>query len=108
MRILFDQGTPVTIRNALKGHAVRTAHELGWNAPSNGELLRVAEEAGFHVLLTTDTSLPHQQNLEGRKLAVVILSKNRWILIQPRMAEIASAVNSAKPGTYSVVEIPNR
>lgn len=74
----------------------------------NGELLRVAEEAGFDVLLTTDTSLPQQQNLQGRKLAVVILSKNRWLLIKPRLAEIAAAVNAARPGTYSVVEIPDR
>ena len=74
----------------------------------NGELLGVAEEAGFEVLLTTDTSLPHQQNLQGRKLAVVILTKNRWILIKPRMTEIVAAVNSARPGTYSVVEIPDR
>ena len=59
MRILFDQGTPVTIRDALQGHTVRTAKEEGWSALSNGELLRVAEAAGFDVLLTTDASLPH-------------------------------------------------
>jgi ketol-acid reductoisomerase len=45
MRILFDQGTPVTIRNALQGHTVRTANEEGWRTLSNGELLRVAEVA---------------------------------------------------------------
>ena len=108
MRILFDQGTPVAIRHALQDHAVRTANEQGWSALLNGELLGVAEEAGFEVLLTTDTSLPHQQNLQGRKLAIVILTKNRWILIKPRMTEIVAAVNSARPGTYSVVEIPDR
>ena len=108
MRILFDQGTPVTIRDALQGHTVRTAKEEGWSALSNGELLRVAEAAGFDVLLTTDTSLPHQQNLKGRKLSVVILTRNRWKLIQPRMAEIVTALNSAKPGTFLVVEIPDR
>lgn len=70
--------------------------------------MRVAEAAGFEVLLTTDTSLPHQQTLQGRKLAVVILSRNRWVLIRQRLMEIAAAVNSAKPGTYSVVEIPDR
>ena len=107
MRILFDQGTPVAIRNALQDHSVRTANEQGWSTLLNGELLRVADEAGFDLLLTTDTSLPQQQNLKGRKLAVVILSKNRWLLIKPRLAEIAAAVNAARPGTYSVVEIPD-
>ncbi len=107
MRILFDQGTPVGIRNALPGHTIRTANEEGWSTLSNGELLQAAEVAGFEVLLTTDTGLPHQQNLEGRKLAVVILSRNRWKLILPRMKEIAAAVNSVKPGTYQIVEIPD-
>jgi hypothetical protein len=31
----------------------------------NGELLRVAEEAGFDVLLTTDQNLAHQQKRRG-------------------------------------------
>jgi len=108
MRILFDQGTPVTIRNALENHSVRTAHEEGWSTLLNGELLRAAENAGFEVLLTTDTSLPQQQNLKGLKLAVVILSKNRWILIKPRLNEILAAVNAAKPGSFSRAEIPGR
>ncbi len=60
MRVLFDQGTPIAIRNALQDHAIRTAHEQGWSTLSNGELLRAAEEAGFDVVLTTDTNLPHQ------------------------------------------------
>lgn len=108
MRILFDQGTPVAIRKALQDHSIRTANEQGWSTLLNGELLRVAEAAGFDLLLTTDTGLPHQQNLKGRKLAVVILTRNRWVLIQRRMTEIVAAVNSAKPGTYSLVEIPDR
>jgi len=87
MRILFDQGTPVAIRNALQDHSVRTANDQGWSTLLNGELLRVAEEAGFDVLLTTDTSLPQQQNLKGRKLAVVILTKNRWLLIKSRLGD---------------------
>jgi hypothetical protein len=45
-------------------------------------LLHAAQEAGFNVLLTTDTNLPFQQNLEGREIAVVILDKNRWNLIR--------------------------
>jgi hypothetical protein len=107
MRILFDQGTPVAIRNALASHFVRTAYEQGWSTFSNGDLLQAAEEAGFDVLLTPDTGLPQQQSLKGRKLAVVILSKNRWTLIKSRLSEIVAAINSAKPGTYSVVEIPD-
>jgi hypothetical protein len=70
-------------------------------------LLHAAEEAGFDVLLTTDTSLPFQQNLEGRKLAVVVLSKNRWELIRRTLPQIAAAVAAAKPVSSVLVEIPN-
>jgi hypothetical protein len=106
MRILLDQGTPVAIGDGLHGHMVRTAYAQGWSTLTNGELLRVAEEAGFDVLLTTDTNLPHQQNLRGRRLAIVVLSKNRWALIRRKTSEVVAAVNAAQPGTYYVVDIP--
>ncbi len=36
----------------------------------------------------------------------MILTKNRWALIKPRMRGIVAAVDAAKPGTCSVVDIP--
>jgi|SRR5215467_11063057 len=107
MLVLFDQGTPVAIRHSLPDHTVKTATEQGWSALLNGELLRAAEEGGFDVLLTTDTSLPFQQNLKAYKLAVVILTKNRWKLIRPMLTQIGAAIASAEPGSCSVVEIPS-
>jgi hypothetical protein len=53
VRILFDQGTPAPLRNALTGHPVETAFELGWDTLQNGALLSAAENHGFDVLLTT-------------------------------------------------------
>jgi hypothetical protein len=106
MLVLFDQGTPVAIRHSLPEHTVRTATELGWNTLLNGELLRAAELAGFDVFLTTDTNRPYQQNLKGYKLAVMVLSKNRWKLIRPMLPQIADTIASAEPGTCFVVEIP--
>lgn len=103
MRLLLDQGTPVAIGDWLPGHFIRTAFMQGWSTLTNGELLR---DASFDVLLTTDTNLPHQQNLAGRKLAVVILTKNRWALITRKADEIVAAVTSAKAGEYAVVDIP--
>ena len=72
----------------------------------NGDLLRAAEKAGFDVLLTTDTSIPYQQNLENGKVAVVILSRNKRSLVRPRLQQIVDAVDTAKPGSCTVVEIP--
>jgi hypothetical protein len=105
MRVLFDQGTPVAIKKFLKGHDVRTAREQAWSTLLNGELLRAAEEAHFDVLLTTDNHIVHQQNLTGRNLAIVVLSKNRWRLILQNIAQVISAVDAASPGTYTIVHL---
>jgi hypothetical protein len=106
MLILFDQGTPVGIRDALESHVVKTAYELGWSRLLNGELLTEAEKAGFEILLTTDKNLVHQQNLRGRKIGVVILGSTKWSLIMPLLEQIRHAVESAKPGTYTLVDVP--
>jgi hypothetical protein len=106
MLILFDQGTPVGIRNSLKGHVVKTAREQGWGTLLNGDLLRVAEDAGFEVLLTTDKNLIHQQNLSDRKIAIVVLGNSRWSLIEPALQRIVDTVDAAKPASYTLVEIP--
>ncbi|MGD1092470.1 MAG: hypothetical protein ABSB35_10825 [Bryobacteraceae bacterium] len=66
----------------LSEHTVRTAHQQGWDTRTNGELLSVAEEAGFEVLLTTDNNLAYQQNLTDRRIAIVVLSRNKWRTVQ--------------------------
>jgi hypothetical protein len=65
MRVLFDQAIPVPIRTFLIGHTVRTAAQEHWDRLKNGELLTVAEQAGFEVFLTTDKNMRHQQNMAG-------------------------------------------
>jgi hypothetical protein len=37
-----------------------------------------AEADGFDVLLTTDKNMRYQQNLAGRKIAVVVLGLQQW------------------------------
>lgn len=57
MKILFDQGTPVPLRAALRDHSVSTAFELGWHQLKNGDLIRAAEEQQFEAMVTTDSNL---------------------------------------------------
>jgi hypothetical protein len=83
MRIIFDQATPVPIRPYLQHHTVRTAVQEGWDKLRNGELLTAAEEAGFDLLLTTDKNMRYQQNLAGRKIAVVVLGQQQWPQTSP-------------------------
>ena len=95
MLVLFDHGKPRGVAEALKGHTVKEARAMGWDTLSNGELLKAAETAGFHVLVTTDKNLRYQQNLSGRQIAIVVLGRGRWTLIQPVLADIAAAVSAA-------------
>jgi hypothetical protein len=97
MNILFDQGTPVPLRRDLPGHQVSTAHEVGWAALSNGDLLRAAESQ-FDLLITTDQSLRYQQNLSGRRLAILVLSTTSWPTIRENITQVAAAVDAIQPG----------
>lgn len=85
MLILFDQATPVPIRPYLKGHHVRTAAEQGWDKFRNGALLTTAEDAGFDLLLTTDKNMRYQQNLAGRKIAILALGRQQWPQLRPHI-----------------------
>lgn len=105
MLVLFDQGTPVPLRSVLTGHTVKTAAELGWSTLTNGELLRMAEGSGFEVLLTTDKNLVHQQVLQGRKIAIIVLGNAQWPVLRLHVHRVIEALDAAIPGTYSLVEI---
>jgi len=107
MRVLLDNGAPRGIAKALIGHTVAECREYGWDDISNGSLLDAAEAAGFEVLVTTDQNIRYQQNLTGRKIAIVVLGRGRWRLIRPMMAKVAVAVDDATPGSYTEVEIPD-
>jgi hypothetical protein len=107
MRVLFDQATPVPLRPFLQGHTVRTAAQERCDRLRNGELLNAAEAAGFDVLLTTDKNIRYQQNLAGRKIAIVVLCKQQWPQLQPHVQFVVAAVNAAAPGSYAEVDIPS-
>lgn len=106
MRILFDQATPVPLRQWLEGHSVRTAYQEGWDRLKNGELIAAAEEAGFDLLLTTDRNLCYQQNLSGRRIAIVALSQQQWASVRPHVLRVVEMINAAAPGSFTEVLIP--
>jgi hypothetical protein len=60
------------------------------------------------MLLSTDNGLGYQQNLKGRNIAIIVLSRNRWRMVQRMMRKIVTAVNEGEPGSYVVIEIPAR
>ena len=107
MLILFDHGTPKGLSRALSEHTVHTAQSRGWDTLSNGELLNAAEQAGFDVLLTTDRRIRYQQNLNVRRIALVVLTgSTRWSRVREHADRVSAAVAAATPGSYSEVNIP--
>jgi hypothetical protein len=107
MRVLFDQGTPVPLRSFLTRHSVRTAAEQQWSTLGNGDLLDAAEAAGFEVLVTTDKKIRHQQNLAKRRIAIVVLGRSQWPVLQLYVERVVAAVDAVTPGGSIEVEIPD-
>jgi len=107
MLVLFDHGTPRSIARSLEAHTVVEAMARGWDKLSNGELLKVAEEAGFDILLTTDKNIRYQQNLKGRRLAIVVLGNSQRPAVQRHIKRVVAAVNAATPGSYAEVDTPH-
>lgn len=106
MLVLFDQSTPVPIRQFLKGHTVETAFQRGWDKLKNGELLKAAQDAGFDVLVTPDKNILHQQNLKAHAIAIVVLGNPQWPVLRHHIDRVVAAVNAARHGTYVEVELP--
>jgi hypothetical protein len=57
-------------------------------------------------LLTTDKRIRYQQNLTGRKIAVVVLGNSTWRVVRLYLDRIALVVSEATPGSYAEVDIP--
>ena len=108
MKVFFDHNVPHKIRRFLTGHDVRTADEMGWAELENGELLNTVEHAGFAVMVTCDKNISYQQNLQGRKLALVVLSTNRWKILRNDPARILAAIDRAGPGDFEAVTFAGR
>jgi hypothetical protein len=100
VKILFDQGVPVPLRQELPGWEITTAYRMGWNNLSNGALLKAAEEAGFTVFVTTDQNLRYQQNLKERRIAILVLPTTRWPEIKPHAGKIREALGQMQPGDF--------
>ena len=72
----------------------------------NGTLLDAAEAAGFEVFITADKNLRYQQNLAGRKIAILILGNAQWPVLRKYVERVVVAVDALTPGSFVEVEIP--
>jgi predicted nuclease of predicted toxin-antitoxin system len=105
LKILQDQNVPAILRRFLIGHTTIPSSEIGWAELSNGVLVAAAERDGFDVLVTGDKNIPHQQNLTGRKIALVILGNQSWPVIKPHLDMIVARIGTVSPGEQVFIPI---
>ncbi len=57
-------------------------------------------------MVTVDQNIRYQQNLRGRRIALVVQGRGRWTLVRPVIETVVAAVNAATAGSYTEVPIP--
>jgi hypothetical protein len=88
---------------------VVTAQARSWDRLTNGELLKAVEDAAIDLFVTTDRRIRYQQNLAGRRIAIVVLTEStKWSRVRLHFERIAAAVNGAMPASFTEVDIPFR
>jgi hypothetical protein len=100
VRILFDESVPRQLRQHLAGCQITLVEELGWKGVKNGQLLKLAEQNPFDVLVTADRQLKYQQNLKDRKIAIIVLPYNRRKWMPLLLPGIMAALQRIQPGDY--------
>jgi len=101
MKVLIDECAPKALKKHLADHEHKcvTVQEACWAGKKNGQLLSLAETI-FDVLVTLDTNLFYQQNLAGRKIAIVVLesSSNRLEHLRELFPDCVLALEKIQPG----------
>lgn len=105
MKVLLDVGISPRLgrelQEALGGAAVESAIARNWRTLRNGELLHVAEQTGFTVLVTADKSLAAEQ--APLALAVVAVDDNRLGPLRNAIRDIARAIRDTPAGEQCLV-----
>jgi hypothetical protein len=105
MKILLDECVPWPLHRLLVGHVCETAQHRGWGGIKNGQLLGLAEDQ-FDLFLMSDQSIRYQQNLAGRRIAILVLSTSKWRPIRAAAGSIQSAVTDIRTAEYRELVIP--
>ena len=105
MKILLDECVPWPMHTILTAHVCATAQQRGWGGIKNGDLLKLAE-AEFELFVTSDQNIQYQQNLSGRRIAILQLSTNKLRRILAATAEVQAAVSAIQAGEFLELRIP--
>ena len=109
MKILLDECVPKALAHAglPGGHTIVTVQEAGWTGRNNGDLLELAERE-YDVLITLDTNIQYQQNLSGRRIAIIVLraKSNRLAELLPLFPACIRLLATISPGEIIYVSEP--
>jgi len=89
----------------LTGHVCLAVQDKGWGGIKNGELLQRAE-GEFDLLITSDQNIRYQQNLIGRRIAILELSTNDISRIQAASTLIKDALEKIQADEFRQLIIP--
>ena len=106
MRILTDECIDERFRNSLPGHDCQTARYARLSGLKNGDLLKAAEAAKSDFFLTVDQGIEYQQNLTGRKMAIIIFhtKSNRLHNLLQLVPACLARIESIHPGQIVNIE----
>ena len=102
-RVLLDENLPHKLRPLLPECDVFMVAYMQWIGIRNGALLAAAEREGFDVLITSDQGFPNQQNMAGRRLAILLVPTPDWSVVRDQAPRIAEAIETSLPGTFTHV-----
>ncbi|MHB1225201.1 MAG: DUF5615 family PIN-like protein [Gemmatimonadaceae bacterium] len=104
MRVLLDGNLPRTLAALLPGHRVETIHQRRWSDIDDGPLLAAAD-GEYDAFVTADQNIRYQQNLQGRRLRIVVLRAVRTSLpvLAPLAPLVLQALAEMRPGELRVV-----
>jgi predicted nuclease of predicted toxin-antitoxin system len=110
MKLLLDECVTRRLKRDLDGgeHAVFTVDQAGLKGLKNGSLLR-AMNGKFDVLVTLDQNLPYQQNLSGRRVAVIVLAakNSAYASLKPLVPHILETLRTLEPGRFVRLCLPS-
>ena len=105
-KILLDECLPRKFKTYFSEYDCVTVPEAGWAGKKNGELLSLAENAGFQVFVSLDAGIQYEQNLTGRRIAIVLIAarSSRLQDLIPRVQSVLAALESIEAS--QLVRVP--
>jgi hypothetical protein len=89
----------------LSDHSCLTVQGKGWGGIKNGDLLQRAE-GEFDLFITSDQNIRYQQNLIGRRIAILELSTNDISRIEAAKSLLTDAIQAIQQNEFRQLSIP--